>query len=256
MIIRIKASNKSSAWKDGFQAPRFKGAKDSLTAFYDRFGSRITGLSKEDEIRLGEYFKQDLSPTSAFWDDFKITMRSKDTFLDLNKPEDELKYKVLKSHFRVKASSDDNKPNADYEIVDENVEARSVISKADEKIKAYRTYADLTSLDKADVLRLYPGYARTDNISPDIIDAKLLTELEKDYAKFNRLVSDINRDMKVFLKDLVSANILVKNKTSFKYGKDVLGHNEDSTIDHLNDPENQGLKVALMKELKEYNSKK
>lgn len=256
MIIRIKTSNKNSSWKDGFNAPRFKGAKDCLTAFYDRFGSRITGLSKEDEVRLGAYFKQDLSPTSSFWDDFKVTMHSKDTFLDTDKPEDEIKYKLLQVHYRVKSSSFDNKPNADYEIVDEKVEAISVVSRAEEKIKAYQTYATLTNLEKTDILRLYPGYSRTDNISPEIINAKLLSELEKDFAKFNRFVSDINRDMKVFLKDLVTAGILKKNKTAYKYGNDVLGHNDESTIEHLNDPENQSLKVALMKELKEHNSKK
>ena len=42
----------------------------------------------------------------------------------------------------------------------------------------------------------------------------------------------------------------------YKYGDDVLGHNLDSTIEHLEDPKNQGLKIALMQELKDVKSKK
>lgn len=254
MIVRIKQTQKHTSWKDGFTLPRFKGAKDALTAFYDKYGARITGLTKEDEETLGKEFKKDLSPSSSFWDDFKITMTSKELILNTEKPEDLLKYLVLKSHYRVKSSiSDMSKPNADYVIVNETVEAQDVVNKSEAKIKAYMTFGTLSIDQKADILRLYKNYTRTSNMNPVVISAKLYEEMEKDVVKFNALASDPFIDMKVFLKDAVTAGILTKNKTSYKYGKDVLGHNEDSTIEYLNDPENQSLKVSLMKELKDYN---
>lgn len=257
MIVNIKHSEKSSSWEGGFKSPRFKGAKDSLTAFYDKYGSRITGLSKEDEERLGKIFKTDLNPVSPFWDDYKVIIGSKGLTLDTSKAEDELKYLLLKAHYRVRSSiSDKTKPNADYVIVDEIIEADSVINAAMEKVKAYATYNTLTQEQKANILRLYPSYTNTDNVDPKVIDSKLFQELEKDFKKFNMFTEDANRDSKVFLKDLVSAGILTKNRTAYKYGNDVLGHNDDSAVEFLNDPENQSLKVALMKELKEFKKRK
>lgn len=257
MIVKIKQTEKKNSWEGGFKAPRFKGAKDILTAFYDRFGSRITGLTLEDAERLGSIFKADLNPASPFWDDYKVIIGSKGLTLDTTKAEDELKYLLLKSHYRVKESvNDTSKPNADYVIVNEEIEAKSQLSKADVRIKAYATFASLTPSQKADILRLYPSYTRTDNVSPEVIEAKLLQEMEKDFAKFNRFTEDSNRDMKVFLKDLVSANILTKNRNAYKYGNDVLGHNDEATIEFINEPENQSLKLSLMKELKDYNKRK
>ena len=59
--------------------------------------------------------------------------------------------------------------------------------------------------------------------------------------------------MKVFLKDLVQASVLRKNKTAYYYGDDPLGHDEESTITYLDDKEHQALKVQLMQELKSKN---
>lgn len=257
MIVKVKHTEKTNSWEGGFKSPRFKGTKDILTAYYDRFGSRITGLEPEDLPKFEEYFKQDLSPNSPFWDDYKIIISSRPLHLDTDKIEDELKFKVLKAHYRVKSSiTDKSKPNADYVIVNEEIEASINVNKAEEKIKAYTTFSTLTANQKADILRLYPSYTRTSDVNPTIIEAKLLAEMEKNFTKFNSLVSDVNRDMKIFLKDLVSAGILTKNRTSFKYGSDIIGHNEEAAIDHLNDPLYQTLKVSLMKELKEYNKQK
>lgn len=256
MIVKIKQTERSAGWEGGFKSPRFKGAKDCITAYYDKYGSRITGLEVEDAEELGKIFKQDLSPASSFWDDYKIIMTSKELQLNLDKPEDKLKYLVLKSHYRVKSSINDlSKPTADYVIVNEQIEANAHISKAEEKIKAYSSFAQLTADQKADILRLYPSYTKTSNVDPKIIESKLFTELEKNFTKFNSLVSDVNRDMKVFLKDLVSASILTKNRTAYKYGNDPIGHNDEAAIDYLNSPENQALKVSLMKELKEFNKR-
>lgn len=257
MIVRIKPSSKTTGWEGGFKSPRFKGAKDMICAYYDRYGSRITGLSISEADELGAKFKQDLSPSSPFWDDYKVIMTSKELVLNTDKPEDLLKYLLLKSHYRVKSSIDDkSKPNADYVIVDELVEANAVNSKAEAKVMAYATFAGLTSDQKAQILRLYKNYTRTDNVDPQIISSKLFTELEKDFEMFNRLATDANRDVKVFLKDLVTAGILSKNRTAYKYGKDVIGHNEEAAVDYLNDPDNQSLKISLMKELKEFNKSK
>lgn len=257
MIVKIKPSNKSASWEGGFKSPRFKGAKDSLTAFYTNKGNRITGLTPEDEERLGKVFKQDLNPVSPFWDDYRVILTSKELTLDTSRPEDELKYLLLKAHYRVKTSiSDLSKPNADYVIVDEMIEATTTMSKAEEKLKAYTSFSTLTLDQKSDILRLYKGYINTGNMDPAIINSKLYTEMEKDFNKFNSFVGDNNRDLKIFLTDLVSAGIITKNRNAYKYGDDIIGHNEEAAIDYIKDPSNQSLKVALMRELKDFNKRK
>lgn len=248
MIITIKPVKREQVWS-GFSGIRYKNTKDCLTAFYDRHGSRITGLEPEDEEELGKILKKDLSPNSTFWDDYKVIMTNKPITLDTSKPEDKLKYKLLSVHQRV-AKADENNPKADYIIYDETREADLINTAASIKIRAYVLFDELSIDQKRSILRLYPGFGKTDDIAPSIIQARLLEQMEVNPAKFVKLVEDKNRDMKIFLKDLVTLNILTKNKNAYKYGTDFLGHDEESTIDHLNDPNNHSLKAALIKEIK------
>src|SRR5690606_23525302 len=153
--------------------------------------------------------------------------------------------------YRVQADPKVDNPLADYVLYSTLDEARKTVSNASLKIKAFSLYGKLSMQDKRDLLKLYPGYARTDNVADDIIEANLLKELEKDYQRFITRVEDKDRSSKVFVEELIANKILTKNKNMYKYGEDVLGHNLESTIAHLDDPKNQGLKIALMQELKE-----
>lgn len=255
MIVTVKNKKQVSEFfkqsDSRFNSPRFKGGKDTLTAWINRHRQLVTGLTPEDEERLGKQLNADLSKNSEFWHSFQITITGEELTLYLDNPEDELKYLVLKSHFRVQSDPMKNNPLADYVLYNTVDEAKRTVSKANLKVEAFALYNKLTMADKRGLLKLYPGYARTDNVVDEIIEANLLKELEKDYAKFISRVKDKNRNSKVFIEELVSANILTKNKNMYKYGDDVLGHNLESTIAHLEDPMNQGLKIALMKELKE-----
>lgn len=255
MIVTVKSKREISEFfkqsDKRFNSSRFKGGKDSLTAWMNKYGQLITGLEPEDEKRLGEILGRDLSKLSNFWHEYKIDIRGDELVLHTENPEDELKYLVLKSHWRVQA--DPLVPNALADYVLENTldRAKRNVSTASLKIKAFSLYAKLTMQDKRDLLKLYPGYAKTSNVSDEIIEDYLLKELEKNYEKFIKIVEDKDRNSKVFVEELVAAKILTKNKNMYKYGEDVLGHNLDSTIAHLDDPKNQGLKIALMQELKE-----
>lgn len=260
MIVTVKNKKQVSEFfrqsDSRFNSSRFKGGKDSLTAWINRTGQLITGLTEEDEKRLGDILGKDLSKRSDFWLEYCIVITGDELVLYTENPEDELKYLVLKSHYRVQ--SDPSKPNAlaDYVLYSTLDEAKKTVSTASLKVKAYTLYSKLTEQDKADLLKLYPGYAKTTNVDPAIIEANLLKELEKDYSKFITRVEDKDRNSKVFVEELVANKILSKNKNMYKYGDDVLGHNLDSTIEHLEDPKNQGLKIALMQELKDVKSKK
>lgn len=255
MIVTVKSKKEISEFfkqsDPRFKGSRFKGGKDALTAWINKYGQLITGLTQDDEKRLGEQLGKDLSKLSNFWHEYAVVIKGDELVLYTENPEDELKYLVLKAHFRVQADPNVQNPIADYVLENTLDRAKQNVSTASLKIKAFSLYAKLTMQDKRDILKLYPGYSRTDNVLDEIIEDNLLKEVEKDYSKFINRVEDKDRNSKVFVEELVAAKILTKNKNMYKYGEDVLGHNLESTISHLDDPKNQGLKIALMQELKE-----
>lgn len=255
MQVTIKAiKNVNREWS-AFKGPRYPKSKEVLTVFYNKAGKLITGLTPEDEERLGKLLDEDLRVTSSFWHTFKIIMSDKDLVLDLTHPEDELKYKVLKEHFQIKRNKSHINPYAKYEIFDEIEEAREINTLAEAKAKAYTLCANLSIEDRIAILKLYPGFTKTTvtNVKPDIINSNLYMKIEEDPNKFINFVEDKNRDTKILLRDLVQAGILTKNRSAYKYGTDFIGHDEETTVDYLNNPENQSLKITLIQELESLN---
>ena len=246
-LVTIKPIKKEGKWMNTL---RYANTKDYITPYYDISGIIKTGLTKEDEVRLGEKLKKDLTATSEFWHDFRIVMiGEKEKTFNTVSPIQELEVLFLKSHKRIAKSLLEKNAMADYYIVDERAEAQETNNKSSVKIKANRLFDLLTLDQKRDILKLYPGFSKTENVSAEIVEARLYEKLEENPAKFVNLTEDSKRDMKVLVKDLVDNAILRKNRNAYYYGDDVLGHDEESTITHLEDPKNQGLKIALMQEL-------
>lgn len=248
-IVKIKLlDKKGNNTFNGFV--RYNNTTDTLSPYYDSTGVIYTGLNEEDAKRFGEILNKDLSPLSDFWHTFTVVMKGKEKTLNLANPLQELEYKFLKGHYRVAQSlTDPNIGIKDYYIVDENKEAEVINNKASLKIKANQLFSKLSTENKKDILKLYPGFSNMDTVSSEVVDARLYEKLESDPARFIEHAEDKKRDLKVMLKDLVSASILKKNKSSYYYGTDFLGHDEDSTIEYLEHPDQQGLKIDLMKQL-------
>ena len=246
-IIRVKPI-KRDTWS-GFI--RFNNTKDYITPYFDEGGTIVTGLTKEDEERLGQLLKRDLSAISPFWNEYKILMTDKERQFNIENPEQELAYKFMLGHKKVANSelTRNDFPSAEYIIYNEEMEAKIKNEKFSEKRKATTAFNELSLNQMRDILKLYPGYTKVDTVSADVIEARLFELMEGDPAKFNRLVGDKKLDMKVFLKDLVQSKILRKNRSAFYYGSDNIGHDEESTIVYLENPENQGLLIALKQEL-------
>lgn len=250
MIVKVKQIDARKKQFSDYNGMTYKNCKNTLTVQWDQYGNLNTGLTEEEAEELGKAIKHDLSKESTYWHDFKVAMTDKDLILNLEEPKDLIKYKALLVHPLVANSVNDVHPKAMYVIYNESEEAKNRNAVAGIKIKASVLYSKLTIDQKKDILRLYPNTYNTRNVSNEIIEARLFEHVETNPEKFVRLVEDKKRDMKVFLKDLVTNKILRKNKNAYYYGDDVLGHDEESTITHLDSPENQSLKVALMQELK------
>ena len=257
-IVKLRLVEKQGGLNTFNGFVRYKNTKDYITPYYDSRGVIYTGLTKEDEERLGKVLRQDLSSQSPFWHDFKIVMTEKEKELDVSSPDQELAYLFLANgHNRVANSiTDPTIGIKDYYIVDENKEAEVVNIKAEVKIKANKLFAGLSTENKKDILKLYPGFTNVDSVSTAIIDAKLYEQLERDPNRFIIQVEDKKRDSKLLLKDLVQFNIFRKNKSSYYYGDDFIGHDEESAVTYLDDPARQELKVDLMSQLGKVNKTK
>lgn len=247
-IVKIKLIERKGAW-NGFL--RYSNTKDYISPYFDSTGTIYTGLEIEDEKRLATVLKQDLSPISDFWHDFKIPVNgTHPIYLNLRNPEHELQYLFALNHKRVAQSVNDPKFGIkDYVIEDEDKEAEVINAKAELEIKAVSAYTKMSLDNKRDVLKLYPGFVNMDSMSPTVIESKLYELMKKDPATFIRHSNDKNRDTKLLIKDLVKANIFRKNKTSYYYGDDFIGHDEESAVSYIDDPARQSLKIDLMAQL-------
>lgn len=250
-IVKLKLVEKvgGSNTFNGFV--RYKNTKDYITPYYDSRGVIYTGLLKEDKERLEKELQKDLSPQSSYWHDFSIVMSEKIREFDLSSPEQELAYLFLiGGHRRIADSiTDPSIGNKDYYIVDENKEAEIINNKAAIKIKANKLFSSLSTENKKDILKLYPGFTQIDSVSSEIVDSKLYDLLEQNPSKFIEHAEDKKRDSKLLLKELVQASIFRKNKSSYYYGDDFIGHDEESAITYFDDPARQSLKVDLMAQL-------
>ena len=248
-IVKIKlVDKKGSQTFNGFV--RYKNTKDYITPYYTKSGVIYTGLTEEEAKYFGEKLQKDLNPLSEFWHTFSIIMTDKIKELDLSNITHQLEYKFLQGHIRI--ASDPTDPNIgikDYVILDENKEAEVINKRSISKRKANQLFDKLSTDNKKDILRLYPGFTNMDTVSSEIIDARLYEKLEENPEKFIAHAEDKKRDMKVMLKDLVATELLRKNKSSYYYGEDFLGHDEESTIEYLSHPDHQGLKIDLIKQL-------
>lgn len=256
-IVKIKLVDKKG--NESFNGHvRYKNTKDYITSYYDSRGVLYTGLEKEDEVRLGAKLNRDLSPQSEYWHEFSIVMNDKVKELDTSSPEHELAYLFLTGgHTRIATSlTDPTIGIRDYYIVDDNKEAEVINAKATIKIKANKLFASLSTENKKDILKLYPGFVNTDSVSSEVLDAKLYSLMESDPSKFVEHAEDKKRDSKVLLKELVESKILRKNKSSYYYAEDFIGHDEESTITYLDSPERQALKIDWMSQLEKINKTK
>jgi len=248
MKITLKPLKKKNSWAG---LTRYNKCQDSISPYFNSKGLVETGLTETEAEELGKKLGQDLNPNSPYWIDFRVVMSDKDVSFDTDNPLHELIHKFLLSHKRVANSllELDQFPHADYVITNETNEAKKQNIEFNIELEAFKEFAKLTPEDMRNILKLYPGNAKYGNSDTEIVQAKLAEQMKKDPETFVAIVKDKLKDSKIFLKDLVDARILRKNKQAYYYGEDCIGHDTESTITYINDPNNQSLKVALKQAL-------
>jgi hypothetical protein len=243
MKVIVKTLNKN-LWAGTAQ---YKNCTTSLAPYFTRSGRIYTGLSKEDEVRLGEKLRIDLSPTSPYWATFHIKLGVKDLILETSDPYEELKYIFLKGHKRVADGLADRKPTANYVIINEESEAKEENKRNQLKRRALRELDKLSIGDMRKCLRILGNKA--DEVSNEVVEQKLSNMVETDPFTFiEKWVDNKTKETEFLIQDAVAKNVIRKNKNVYKYGTDIIGHNLEATVDYLDNPTNQDLKFVITQE--------
>lgn len=244
VVLRPLGTNTWSGLKG-----RYRNCYDGLGPYLTRSGRQYAGgLSTEDVNRLGMVLGLDLSAGSEYWKTFTIRMASKDYYLDLEDPMDELKYLYAKSHKRVSSSIFERKPGADYVLINKEEEAKksNVFNKT--KRRAYSEFDRLSPEDMRRCLRLYGhnafsmGNEQVENLLSDIIEGNPQKFLDK-------WVDNKQRDVEYIIETAVARNVIRKTKNVYRYGPDIIGHSTDDTVAYLSNPANQDIKLTILREI-------
>lgn len=246
VIVRILKSN---PWTG---IVKWSTTYDYIGSYWTRSGNRYTGLADEDARRLEKeigYEEGHLSPYSEFWTTFAIKVGRKDLILHTENPYDELQYLFLKKHKNVADGVKNILPSSDYVLVNKDAEAEQANKINKIKREAYREMDKMSIEDMRKCLRVFG--IKSDNISNELVEAKLGEEIEKNPQRFiSRWVENKNREITFVIEEAISKNIIRKNRAQYYFGTDLIGNGLDDVIAYLNDKKNSDIKAAILGEIK------
>jgi hypothetical protein len=224
---------------------KYKNCFDYLTPYFTRSGNTYTGLSVEDATRLGAKLGLNLAQSSTYWPNFFVRVGSDDVFIDTEDPLDEVKYLFLKNHKRVKSSMFERKATADYLLINKDEEAKRENLFNKSKVDAISEFKKMSLTDMRKCLRLFGQNA--ESVSGEVVENSMFKLVESNPTMFlDKWINNRNREIEVVLESAIAKNIIRRNKNIYKFGSDVIGYSMQETIDFLNNPKNQDIKIAVL----------
>ncbi len=143
-------------------------------------------------------------------------------------------------------------PDATHYLTSVEKEAEVSNAKDSAERRAIKVYTQLTTEEKADVLKVYallsgkPAAKITKSTSTDMIESILYKKLKEDAEEFVRITEDPSFKTRVLIDNLVSKKILIRSGSKYVvHGGDTLGATLQDTIDVLEDPHNQDVLISL-----------
>jgi hypothetical protein len=224
---------------------KYKNCYDYLGPYYTRSGNIYTGLSIAEAQRLGTILGVNLSPASSYWSTFFVRLGADDVYLDTEDPLDELKYLFLKNNKRVKTSMFEHKATADYLLINKDEEAKreNLFNKV--KVDAVSEFKKMSLTDMRKCLRLFGHNA--ENSSGELVENTMFKIVESNPSMFlEKWVNNSSRELEVVLEQAIARNIIRRNKNIYKFGSDVIGYSIQETMDFLNNPKNQDIKISIL----------
>ena len=206
-----------------------------------------------------------------FWDDSnpegigRVTLHKEDNFLNLNIPEEYIKYKILLANSDTIAPSMQalqEHPKATYQfvIISEGAESSANLSRMDVTMKCYTEYGavrnDVDTLRV--VIELLEGRPLGVKTKLDFLQSKVNDYIQKDPRMFLATITDEYLPYKVLIRKSIEAGLISKKNDAYYLRQDgtpLCEMGEDSTLNnaakYLASIKRQELKYMLEAKLKQ-----
>jgi hypothetical protein len=97
-------------------------------------------------------------------------------------------------------------------------------------------------------LRIY-GH-NGDSMSNELVEKTLFDIVEGNpQGLVDKWVNNPYKETEALIERAIAKNIMRRNKNIYKYGTEIIGHNSGEVIGFLENPKNQDIKIAIMKQL-------
>ena len=244
------------------------GAFHTFTVPMLRNGQLVDVLTKEEKAYLEEAMGLETNALSVhrkvdnYWSNFQVRLGKDDTILDLNDPEQYIKYKVLLNNTESIAPNLDAvnlrpKETYEYVILHEEEEAKANKKRVNKNIEAYKILGKIES-DK-DKLRTIVEIATSrpqhKTVSIDTLTDQIDKLIQANASLFLTIAQDPLLDAKVLLKKgLECGAVKIKNDLFYDSDGKPLCDAGNATFsvaaEWINKPKNQGTKLAIEAKIK------
>lgn len=224
-------------------------------------GLVITGMTDQEARELEELMglkPQELSPYNFnFWADFRKHVRVPKEGIKLNLDRsalEKMQFLYLKASQNVAMSyaDADNNPFAEYVLT--NMETESKIQATDMQVKmeAFSKLKKMTFEEQSNFLKVYEEgkFKVSKASSPDLIASTIGKIVDQHPGEFLALLDNQNYKDMVLLSDCMHAGLIKKAGTNYYVlGGDKIGFTYLDTINNLQKPEYNEMKVGLLAKL-------
>ncbi len=246
MIVTLR-HKKKDPWSG---VTKYKNCFDFIGPLLTRSGNAHTGLSDEDASRLEKELNFNpgtLAPYSKYWSTFAVKITNNELILDTDRAWDELQYLYLRNHKKVANGVNDNKPSADYILINKEYEAQESNKASRKKRDAIKEFDKMSIEDMRKCLRIFG--LKSESMSNDLIESRLYQIVESDPDKFmSRWVNNTKKNTEFIIENAISKNVIRRVKNMYYYGTDVIGNSMDDAISYLDDKKNSDLKLSILNE--------
>lgn len=185
----------------------------------------------------------------------KIRLKNEVSYLDLSRPDDYMKYKILLTVKDRIALSDDpreTKVTHKFALVDENHETQQQLNELDTKLAAYTEYGaikkDFRSLRH--VIMVATGKKVAKNAKLEFLQTEANRLLSNAPEAFLNAVRDKDLETKILIQDAITAKALRKQGIAYYTpGGDLIGNNLAEAVEFLNNKKNQDLRLVIEKKV-------
>jgi len=155
-------------------------------------------------------------------------------------------------------SQKEQKPLAEFLILNDEKEALNSVSRYELKSKVYKAVEGLSSKDFRNIL-LTLG-ERVDDLSETQIESKVKVLAEDEPVRMLKLITEVKSEpIKAEFNEMVHFQVLTYKAGYYAVNDtnaDILGRNAEDCINFMRDPKNKDLVNLLKRRLKEFESKK